>query len=156
MLERYARLTIDSPRQIILAVALVTLIISPFILKVEFSTDVQAFLPQSEEVETYDKINEDFGRDSSTVSLYLVSSSNGNVLSMNNLVDILKIHNDCLQINGVDSVLSVSDFFNSALMESELSLSAVRDTEEPWQLVYDSISSGGSENYTWNEVDLFI
>ena len=52
MLERYARLPIDSPRQIILVVALITLIISPFVLKVEFSTDVQAFLPQSEEVET--------------------------------------------------------------------------------------------------------
>ena len=153
MLERYARLTIDSPRQIILAVALVTLIISPFIFKVEFSTDVQAFLPQSDEVETYDKINEDFGRDSSIVNLYLVSSSNGNVLSMNNLVDILKIHNDCLQINGVESVLSVSDFFNSALMESGLSLSTVKDVEEPWQLVFDSISSSGSGNYSWNEVD---
>ena len=153
MLERYARLTIDSPRQIILAVALVTLIISPFILKVEFSTDVQAFLPQSDEVETYDKINEDFGRDSSVVNLYLVSSSNGNVLSMNNLVDILQIHNDCLQVNGVESVLSVSDFFNSALMESGLSLSTVKDTEEPWQLVFDSISSSGSGNYTWTEVD---
>ena len=32
MLERYARLPIDSPRQIILVVALITLIISPFVL----------------------------------------------------------------------------------------------------------------------------
>ena len=84
MLERYARLPIDSPRQIILVVALVTLFISPFVLKVEFSTDVQAFLPQSEEVETYDVITEDFGKDSSVVNLYLTSVSGNNVLTMNN------------------------------------------------------------------------
>ena len=71
MLERYARLPIDSPRQIVLVVALVTLIVSPFLLKVEFSTDVQAFLPQSDEVETYDLISEDFGKDSSLLRIYL-------------------------------------------------------------------------------------
>ena len=91
MLERHARLPIDSPRQIILVVALITLIISPFVLKVEFSTDVQAFLPQSEEVETYDLITEDFGKDSSVVNLYLTSVSGNNVLTMPNLVDILQI-----------------------------------------------------------------
>ena len=153
MLERYARLPIDSPRQIILVVALITLIISPFILKVEFSTDVQAFLPQSEEVETYDTITEDFGRDSSVVNLYLTSVSEDNVLTMDNLVDILQIHNDCLQIDGVKGVLSVADFFDSALIDSGLSLSTVQNAEEPWQLVYDSISASGSGNYSWNEVD---
>ena len=153
MLERYARLPIDSPRQIILVVALITLIISPFILQVEFSTDVQAFLPQSEEVETYDTITEDFGKDSSIVNLYLTSVSSNNVLTMDNLVDILQIHNDCLQINGVKGVLSVADFFDSALVDSGLSLSAVQTAEEPWQLVYDSISTSGSGNYSWNEVD---
>ena len=153
MLERYARLPIDSPRQIILVVALITLIISPFILKVEFSTDVQAFLPQSEEVETYDTITEDFGKDSSIVNLYLTSVSANNVLTMDNLVDILQIHNDCLQIDGVKGVLSVADFFDSALVDSGLSLSAVQTADEPWQLVYDSISTSGSGNYSWNEVD---
>ena len=39
MIERYARLPIDSPRQIILIVALLTLVISPSILNVEFETD---------------------------------------------------------------------------------------------------------------------
>ena len=38
-------------------------------------------------------------------------------------------------------------------MESGLSLSTVKDVEEPWQLVFDSISSSGSGNYSWNEVD---
>lgn len=153
MLERYARLPIDSPRQIILVVALVTLIISPFVLKVEFSTDVQAFLPQSEEVETYDVITEDFGKDSSVVNLYLTSISGNNVLTMDNLVDILKLHNDCLQINGVQGALSVADFFDSALIDSGLSLNSVSTAEEPWELVYDSISTTGSGNYSWNEVD---
>ena len=153
MLERYARLPIDSPRQIILVVALITLIISPFVLKVEFSTDVQAFLPQSEEVETYDLITEDFGKDSSVVNLYLTSVSGSNVLTMPNLVDILQIHNDCLQIEGVKGVLSVADFFDSALSDSGLSLSSVESADEPWELVYDSISTSGSGNYSWNEVD---
>ena len=153
MLERYARLPIDSPRQIILVVALVTLIISPFVLKVEFSTDVQAFLPQSEEVETYDLITEDFGKDSSVVNLYLTSVSGANVLTMPNLVDILKIHNDCQRIEGVKGVLSVADFFDSALSDSGLSLSSVESADEPWELVYDSISTSGSGNYSWNEVD---
>ena len=153
MLERYARLPIDSPRQIILVVALITLIISPFVLKVEFSTDVQAFLPQSQEVETYDAITEDFGKDSSVVNLYLTSISSSNVLTMDNLVDILQLHNDCLQIDGVEGVLSVADFFDSALLDSGLSLSAVESAEEPWELVYDSISTSGSGNYSWNEVD---
>ena len=153
MLERYARLPIDSPRQIILVVALISLIISPFVLKVEFSTDVQAFLPQSEEVETYDAITEDFGKDSSIVNLYLTSVSGSNVLTMDSLVDILQLHNDCLQIDGVKGVLSVADFFDSALLDSGLSLSAVKSEEEPWELVYDSISTSGSGNYSWNEVD---
>ena len=149
MLERYARLPIDSPRQIVLVVALVTLIVSPFLLRVEFSTDVQAFLPQSDEVETYDLISEDFGKDSSIVNLYLTSVSGGNVLTMNNLVDILEIHNNCLQIQGVKSVLSVADFFDSALIDSGLSLSTASSAEEPWELVYESISTTGSGNYSW-------
>ena len=153
MIERYARLPIDSPRQIIFFVALFTLIISPFILQVEFATDVQAFLPQSEEVETYDKINEDFGKDSSVANLYLTSVTEGNVLTIENLNDILLLHNDCTKIIGVKDVLSVAGFFNSALLDSGLSLSEVAESEDPWQLVYDSISTTGGGNYSWNEVD---
>ena len=153
MLERYARLTIDSPRQIILAVALITLIISPFILKVEFSTDVQAFLPQSDEVETYDKINEDFGRDSSVVSLYITSLSNGNVLTISNLLDILRVHNDCLQVEGVEGVFSVANFFNLALIESNLSLSGIQNLDQPWEHVHESISSSNSGNYTYEDIN---
>ena len=70
MLKRYSRIPIDNPRQVIVAVSLLTLLVSPFILKVEFATDVEAFLPQSEEVQTYDTINADFGQDSSVVYLY--------------------------------------------------------------------------------------
>ena len=54
---------------------------------------------------------------------------------MNNLVDILKLHNDCLQIEGVQGVLSVADFFDSALLDSGLSLNSVSTAEEPWELV---------------------
>ena len=153
MIERYARLPIDSPRQIILFVALFTLIISPFILQVQFETDVQAFLPQSDEVETYDEINEDFGRDSSVVQLYLTSVVGGNVLTIDNLNDILQLHNDCTKITGVQDVLSVADFFDSALIDSGLSLSLLSQEEEPWQFVFDSISTQSGGNYTWNEVD---
>jgi len=153
MIERYARLPIDSPRQIILLVALVTILISPFILQVQFETDVQAFLPQSDEVEAYDEINEDFGRDSSIVQLYLTSEVDGNVLSIDNLIDILAIHNDCNKISGVKDVLSVAGFFDSALIDSDLSLNEVSQRESPWQLVYESISSSGAGNYSWNEVD---
>ena len=94
MLERYARLPIDSPKPIIVVVMLLTLIACPLMLKVEFATDVQAFLPQSDEVETYDKITEQFGRDPSVVNLYLTSIDGGNVLIMQNLVDILALHHD--------------------------------------------------------------
>ena len=152
MLERYARLPIDSPRQIILVVALVTLIISPFIMKVEFSTDVQAFLPQSEEVETYDKINEDFGKDSSVVTLYLTSVSEDNILTIDNLISILQIHNDCLQIDGVDTVLSVAYFFDLVLQESNLSLSVVQNLDQPWELIHASVSSGNDGPYTYEDV----
>ena len=153
MIERYARLPIDSPRQILIFVALFTLIISPQILKVEFETDVQAFLPQSEEVEAYDKINEDFGRDSSVVQLYLTSINSANVLTLQNLNDILILHNQCKEISGVEDVLSVAAFFDSALRDSDLSLSEIGQEKEPWQLIYESISTSGSGNYSWNEVD---
>ena len=153
MLERYARLPIDSPRQIILAVALVTLIISPFIMKVEFSTDVQAFLPQSEEVETYDKINEDFGKDSSVVTLYLTSVSEGNILTIDNLISILQIHNDCSQIDGVDTVLSVAYFFDLVLQESDLSLSIVQNLDQPWEFIHSSVSADSDGSYTYEDVD---
>ena len=69
MLERYARLPIDSPRPIILVVVLLTLVAFPSLLKVEFATDVQAFLPKSEEVETYDTISEQFGKDLSLIHI---------------------------------------------------------------------------------------
>ncbi len=153
MIERYARLPIDSPRQIILIVALLTLVISPSILNVEFETDVQAFLPQSSEVEAYDEINEDFGRDSSVVQLYLTSITGDNVLKIDNLVDILILHNECNKITGVKDVLSVAGFFDSALIDSDLSLNGVSQRENPWQFIYDSISSSGAGNYSWNEVD---
>ena len=146
MIERYARLPIDSPRQILIFVALFTLIISPQILKVEFETDVQAFLPQSEEVEAYDTINEDFGRDSSVVQLYLTSINSANVLTLQNLNDILILHNQCKEISGVEDVLSVAAFFDSALRDSGLSLSEIGQEKEPWQLIYESISTSGSGN----------
>jgi len=153
MLERYARLPIDSPRQIILVVALITLIISPFILKVEFSTDVQAFLPQSEEVETYDRITEDFGKDSSVVTLYLTSVSEGNVLTIKNLISILGIHNDCLKVDGVENVISVAHFFNLVLQDSNLSLLTVVDLENPWEIIHASVSSESTGSYTYADVN---
>ena len=146
MIERYARLPIDSPRQIIFFVALFTLIISPFILQVEFATDVQAFLPQSEEVETYDKISEDFGRDSSVVSLYLTSVTDDNVLTIANLNDILLLHNECTKINGVKDVISVAEFFDTALIDSGHSLTDVSQEEVPWQFIHESISTANTEN----------
>jgi len=153
MIERYARLPIESPRQIVVIVALLTLVLSPFILQVEFATDVDAFLPQSSEVETYDKISEDFGSDSSIVNLYLTSATNQNILKMENLDDILGLHNQCSEIDGVKDVISVAGFFDSALRDSDMSLSKVQESTNPWQLVYDSISSSGGGNYSWNEVD---
>ena len=63
---------------------------SGILLKVEFATDVEAFLPQANEVQTYETISDDFGQDSSVVYLYLTSISNSNILSMENLVDILE------------------------------------------------------------------
>ena len=98
MLERYARLPIDSPRPIILVVVLLTLIAFPSLLKVEFATDVQAFLPQSEEVETYDKISDQFGKDSSVVNLYVTPTVGNNVLTMQNLADILVLHQQSTEI----------------------------------------------------------
>ena len=153
MIERYARLPIESPRQIVVIVALLTLVLSPFILQVEFVTDVDAFLPQSSEVETYDKISEDFGSDSSIVNLYLTSVTNQNILTIDNLEDVLDLHTQCSEIGGVKDVISVAGFFDSALRDSDLSLSKVQESENPWQLVYDSISSSGGGNYSWNEVD---
>ena len=54
-------LTSSSPRQIILVVAVVTLI---YLICSESGVfnRCSAFLPQSEEVETYDVITEDFGK----------------------------------------------------------------------------------------------
>ena len=153
MIERYARLPIESPRQIVVIVALLTLVLSPFILQVEFATDVDAFLPQSSEVETYDKISDDFGSDSSIVNLYLTSVTNQNILTIKNLEDILDLHNQCSEIGGAKDVVSVAGFFDSALKDSDMSLAKVKQSENPWQLVYDSISSSGGGNYSWNEVD---
>ena len=158
MIERYARLPIDSPRQIIFFVALFTLIISPFILQVEFATDVQAFLPQSEEVETYDEINEDFGKDSSVANLYLTSVTDGNVLTIDNLNDMLLLHDKCTKIDGVKDVLSVAQFFDSALIDSGLSLTEVSQEEVPWQFIHESISSANTENtnYTIDDLDFVL
>jgi len=153
MLKRYSRIPIDNPRQVIVAVSLLTLLVSPFILKVEFATDVEAFLPQSEEVQTYDTINADFGQDSSVVYLYLTSVSGGNVLNMDNLEDILELHDSCSKLLGVKDVISVGGFFDSALRDSGLSLNEVKNADNPWQLVYDSISKSDGANYSWNEVD---
>ena len=175
MLERYARLPIDSPKPIIVVVMLLTLIACPLMLKVEFATDVQAFLPQSDEVETYDKITEQFGRDPSVVNLYLTSIDGGNVLIMQNLADILALHHDSSKIAGVRDVLSVAGFFDDALRDSGTSLNEVNskrciDYEDSndngqyesdedcyysnWDVVWDSIKPSNTEgNYTWTEVD---
>ena len=100
-----------------------------------------------------DEINEDFGRDSSVVQLYLTSINSANVLTLQNLNDILVLHNQCKEISGVEDVLSVAAFFDSALGDSGLSLSEIGQEKEPWQLIYESISTSGSGNYSWNEVD---
>ncbi len=179
MLERYARLPIDSPRSIILIVVLLTLVAFPSLLKVEFATDVQAFLPQSEEVETYDTISEQFGKDSSVVSLYVIPTVGNNVLTMQNLADILVLHQQSSEIDGVEDVLSVAGFFDDALRDSGTSLDEVNgercleyedsngngkydeSTEEcnysNWDRVWDSIKTSNQEgNYTWDDVDFVL
>jgi len=179
MLERYARLPIDSPRSIILIVVLLTLVAFPSLLKVEFATDVQAFLPQSEEVETYDTISEQFGKDSSVVSLYVIPTVGNNVLTMQNLADILVLHQHSSEIDGVEDVLSVAGFFDDALRDSGTSLDEVNgercleyedsngngkydeSTEEcnysNWDRVWDSIKTSNQEgNYTWDDVDFVL
>ena len=175
MLERYARLPIDSPRPIIVVVVLLTLIACPFLLKVEFATDVQAFLPQSEEVETYDKITDQFGRDSSVANLYITPLGGNNVLTMQNLADVLVLHQESSKITGVKDVLSVAGFFDEALKDSGTSLNEVNsercveyedsngngqyESDEDcyysnWDRVWDSIKSSNTEgNYTWADVD---
>ncbi len=147
MLERYARLPIDSPRPIIVVVALLTLIACPLILEVEFATDVQAFLPQSDEVETYDRITEHFGQDSSVVNLYITSVDGGNVLTMQHLADILALHQDSSEISGVKDVLSVAGFFDDALRDSGTSLDEVNN-EKCFE--YDDSNSNGK--YESNEI----
>ena len=179
MLERYARLPIDSPRPIILVVVLITLIAVPSLLKVEFATDVQAFLPQSEEVETYDKISNQFGKDSSVVNLYVTPNVGDNVLTMQNLADILVLHHQSSEIGGVEDVLSVAGFFDDALRDSGTSLDEVNQercleyndsngngkydesAEEcnysNWDRVWDSIKTSNQEgNYTWDDVDFVL
>ena len=179
MLERYARLPIDSPRSIILIVVLLTLVAFPSLLKVEFATDVQAFLPQSEEVETYDTISEQFGKDSSVVSLYVTPTVGNSVLTMQNLADILVLHQQSSEIDGVEDVLSVAGFFDDALRDSGTSLDEVNgercleyedsngngkydeSTEEcnysNWDRVWDSIKTSNQEgNYTWDDVDFVL
>ena len=175
MLERCARLPIDSPRPIIVIVVLLTLVASPLLLEVEFATDVQAFLPQSEEVETYDKITDQFGRDSSVANLYITPLGGNNVLTMQNLADVLVLHQESSKITGVKDVLSVAGFFNEALKDSGTSLNEVNsercveyedsngngqyESDEDcyysnWDRVWDSIKSSNTEgNYTWADVD---
>jgi len=173
MLERYARLPIDSPRPIIVVVVLLTLIAC--LLEVEFATDVQAFLPQSEEVETYDKITDQFGRDSSVANLYITPLGGNNILTMQNLADVLVLHQESSKISGVKDVLSVAGFFDEALKDSGTSLNEVNsercveyedsngngqyESDEDcyysnWDRVWDSIKSSNTEgNYTWADVD---
>ncbi len=175
MLERYARLPIDSPRPIIWVVVLLTLVACPLLLEVEFATDVQAFLPQSDEVETYDKITEQFGQDSSVVSLYITPVGGDNILTMQNLADILVLHEESSKIAGVKDVLSVAGFFDGALRDSGTSLDEVNsercldyddsngngkydESDENcsysnWDRVWDSIKTSNQEgNYTWDDV----
>ena len=174
MLERYARLPIDSPRPIIGVVVLLTLFASPLLLEVEFATDVQAFLPQSKEVETYDEITDQFGRDSSVANLY-ITSVGGNVLTMQNLANILVLHQESSKITGVKDVLSVAGFFDKSLRDSGTSLNEVNSERcveyedsngngqyesnedcyySNWDRVWDSITSSNTEgNYTWADVD---
>ena len=153
MIERFARLPIDNPKQITVSVIIFSLLISPYIFQVEFATDVQAFLPQSEEVDTYEKINNRFGKDSSVLNLYLTSVSKGNVLSIQNIEDILELHYSCSSIFGVDSVLSVSGLFDSALRDSGLSLDQVQNSDAPWQLIYDSMYNVESGNFSLAELE---
>jgi len=178
MLERYARLPIDSPRPIIVVVVLLTLIACPFLLKVEFATDVQAFLPQSEEVETYDKITDQFGRDSSVANLYITPLGGNNILTMQNLADVLVLHQESSKISGVKDVLSVAGFFDEALKDSGTSLNEVNsercveyedsngngqyESDEDcyysdWDRVWDSLKPSNTEgNYTWDDVDFVL
>ncbi|SVB87832.1 uncharacterized protein METZ01_LOCUS240686, partial [marine metagenome] len=135
-------------------------------------------LPQSDEVETYDKITERFGQDSSVVNLYITSVDGGNVLTMPHLADILALHQDSSEISGVKDVLSVAGFFDDALRDSGTSLDEVNsekcfeyedsnsngkyDSNEicyqsNWDEVWDSIKASNQEgNYTWDDVDFVL
>ena len=148
------------------------------LLEVEFATDVQAFLPQSEEVETYDKITEQFGRDSSVVNLYVTPIDGSNVLTMQNLADLLVLHHQSSQISGVRDVISVSGFFDDALRDVGTSLDELNgekcleyddsnfndkyDDDEicnysDWDKVWDSIKPTSlSGNFTMYDLDFVM
>ena len=175
MLERFSRLPIESPKPIIWIVALLTLIATPALLNVEFATDVQAFLPQSEEVETYDKITDNFGRDSSVVNLYITPLGDGNVLTMANLQEVLYLHEESSKLVGVKDVISVAGFFDDALRDSGTTLQEINGEEclefddrngdgnydsgeichySNWDRVWDTIKPSNKEtNFTMNDLD---
>ena len=107
--------------------------------------------------------------------LYITPLGGINVLSMQNLADILVLHQQSSEIDGVEDVLSVAGFFDDALRDSGTTLNEVNSqicheyedsngngkydeadevcTRSNWDEVWDSIKTSNQEgNYTWDDV----
>jgi predicted RND superfamily exporter protein len=154
MLDRIARLPLERPREIVAATIVITLLLAPFLQDVSFSTDVEAFLPDSPTVANHERTETLFGQESKVAQLYLVpSSGRNNVLTMPALLEMLDLHERVEQIPGVTNVVSVAGFFDQVLADGGRSFDAVSQDACPWEQVRNSMGPFEGGNYSIYYVD---
>jgi len=154
MLDRAARLPLERPREIIAATIVITLLLAPFLQDVSFSTDVEAFLPDSPAVANHERTEVLFGQESKVAQLYLVpSDGRNNILTMPAMLEMLDLHQRVERIPGVTNVVSVAGFFDQALADGGRSLDEVSQDACPWEQVHESLGSLEGGNYSVADVD---
>ena len=154
MLDRAARLPLERPREIIAATIVITLLLAPFLQDVSFSTDVEAFLPDSPAVANHERTEALFGKESKVAQLYLVpSDGRNNILTMPAMLEMLDLHQRVERIPGVTNVVSVAVFFDQALADGGRSLDEVSQDACPWEQVHESLGSLEGGNYSVADVD---
>lgn len=111
---------------IIVIVFTFTILFSLLLPSIKFETNLENFLPDTEVVESNERVKEYFGENPEIHYVYIEKKENEKtVLSFESLEEQGRIINEIKKIDGVNGPISVVDFLNSILQEKDKTISNV-------------------------------
>lgn len=127
---------------IIIIVVIITILFTITLPTVKFETNLENFLPDTEVVESNERVKEYFGESPEIHYIYIEKKEKEEtVLSLDSLIEQYHIVNEVKKIKGVNGTISAVDFLNTLLAENNKNI-----MNTTWLEVKELISPDDEEN----------